>query len=54
MYVHMKGKTLTIRLSERRRNKLYLYAAQKERTITSLIEDWIDSLVLENERETAG
>ena len=26
----MKGKTLTIRLSERRRNKLYLYAAQKD------------------------
>lgn len=52
MYVQMKGKTLTIRLSERRRNKLYLYAAQKQRTITSMIEEWIDSLKLEN--ETAG
>jgi len=50
----MKGKTLTIRLSERRRNKLYLYAAQKDRTITSLIEEWIDILVLEKERDTAG
>jgi hypothetical protein len=50
----MKGKTLTIRLSERRRNKLYLYAAQKDRTITSLIEEWIDGLVIEKERETAG
>ena len=48
----MKGKTLTIRLSERRRNKLYLYAAQKDKTITALIEDWIDSLRLEG--DTAG
>lgn len=51
---NMKGKTLTIRCSERRRNKLYLYAAQKDRTITALIEEWIDSLVLEKETETAG
>ncbi|BAZ21840.1 hypothetical protein NIES4073_27180 [Kalymmatonema gypsitolerans NIES-4073] len=51
---NMKGKTLTIRLSERRRNKLYLYAAQKDRTITALIEEWIDSLILEKETETAG
>ena len=48
----MKGKTLTIRLSERRRNKPYLYTAQKDKTITSLIEDWIDSLRLEG--DTAG
>ncbi len=50
----MKEKTLTIRLSERRRNKLYLYAAQKDRTITSLIEEWIDSLVVGKEKDTAG
>jgi hypothetical protein len=50
----MKGKTLTIRCSERRRNKLYLSAAQKDKTITALIEEWIDSLALEKERETAG
>ena len=50
----MKVKTLTIRCSERRRNKLYLYAAQKDKTITALIEEWIDSLALEKERETAG
>lgn len=48
----MKNKSLTIRISERRRNKLYLYAAQKDKTITSLIEDWIDSLVLEKKEET--
>jgi hypothetical protein len=35
----MKGKTLTIRRSERRRNKLDLYAAQKDKTITALIEE---------------
>jgi len=43
----MKTKSLTIRLSDRRKNKLYLYAAQKDKTITALIEDWIDSLKLE-------
>lgn len=48
----MKTKTLTIRLSERRRNKLYLYAAQKDKTITALIEEWIDSLKLE--KDTTG
>ncbi|QSJ14873.1 hypothetical protein JYQ62_23725 [Nostoc sp. UHCC 0702] len=31
---------------------IYLYAAQKDKTITALIEDWIDSLELE--RDTAG
>ena len=31
-----------------------LYATQKDKTITGLIEDWIDSLVLEKEREKAG
>jgi hypothetical protein len=49
----MKTKSLTIRLSERRRNKLYLYAAEKDKTITALIEDWIDGLKLE-ERDTTG
>lgn len=49
----MKTKSLTIRLSERRRNKLYLYAAQKDKTITALIEDWIDNLELQ-EKDTNG
>lgn len=48
----MKTKTLTIRLSDRRRNKLYLYAVQKDKTITALIEEWIDSLELE--KDTSG
>jgi hypothetical protein len=47
----MKTKSLTIRLSERRRNKLYLYTAQKDKTITALIEDWIDSLKLKEEKD---
>jgi predicted transcriptional regulator len=50
----MKSNSLQIRLSDRRKHKLMLYAAQKDRTITALIEEWIDSLVLEKERETAG
>ncbi len=47
----MKTKSLTIRLSERRRYKLELYAAQNERTITSLLEQWIDSLELKENTE---
>lgn len=43
----MKKETLTIRLSERRKYKLSLCAVQKDKTITALIEEWIDSLVLE-------
>lgn len=50
----MKTKSLTIRLSERRRNKLYLYAAEKDKTITALIEGWIDSLKLKEEKDTTG
>ena len=50
----MKTKSLTIRLSERRRNKLYLYAAEKDKTITALIENWIDSLKLKEEKDTTG
>jgi predicted transcriptional regulator len=50
----MNNSSLQIRLSDRRKHKLMLYAAQKDRTITTLIEEWIDSLVLEKEKETAG
>lgn len=35
---------LHIRISERRKDKLRLYAASKDKTITALVEDWIDSL----------
>ncbi|MBD2609124.1 hypothetical protein H6G81_32560 [Scytonema hofmannii FACHB-248] len=40
----MKSNSLTIRLSDRRKHKLMQYAAQQDKTITSLIDDWIDSL----------
>lgn len=40
----MKNKYIRIRTSERRLNKLRLYAASKEKTMTQIIEDFIDSL----------
>ncbi|TFI52479.1 hypothetical protein BLD44_021290 [Mastigocladus laminosus UU774] len=40
----MKTKGLHIRISERRLNKLKLYAESKEKTMTQLIEDWVDRL----------
>ena len=40
----MKNKTLNLRISERRLNKLREYAASRDKTMTSLLEDWIDSL----------
>ncbi|MCC5607742.1 hypothetical protein LC612_13330 [Nostoc sp. CHAB 5834] len=40
----MKEKSLRFRMSERRYNKLKLYAGSKEKTMTQLIEDWIDRL----------
>ena len=49
----MKTKSLTIRRTQPRRNKLYLHAAQNDKTITALIEDWIDSLEFK-EKDTTG
>ncbi|BAY48450.1 hypothetical protein SAMD00079811_60740 [Scytonema sp. HK-05] len=40
----MNKKGLNLRISERRLNKLRLYAASKEKTMTQLVEDWIDRL----------
>ncbi len=40
----MKSKRLEIRLSERRLNKLRLYAASKDKTMTAILEDLIDLL----------
>ena len=40
----MKKKRLEIRLSERRLNKLRLYAASKDKTMTAVLEDLIDLL----------
>ncbi|MBD2500621.1 hypothetical protein H6G83_08305 [Anabaena azotica FACHB-119] len=40
----MKNKILNLRISERRLNKLRLYASQNDKTMTHVIEDFIDSL----------
>lgn len=40
----MKKKGLNLRITERRLDKLRLYAANKEKTMTQLVEDWIDRL----------
>ncbi len=40
----MKEKSIRIRLSQRRYDKLKLYAESKEKTVTQLFEDWIDRL----------
>jgi predicted DNA-binding protein len=40
----MKNKRLAFRLSERRYHKLLLLSVQLDRTMSSLVEDWIDSL----------
>jgi hypothetical protein len=40
----MKTKRLGFRLSERRYHKLLLISVEQDRTMSSLIEEWIDSL----------
>jgi hypothetical protein len=40
---NMKEKRLSLRLSEKRMYALQVYAASKEKSITAVIEDWIDS-----------
>ncbi len=40
----MGKKRLDVRMSERRLNKLRLYAASKDKTMTAILEDLIDSL----------
>lgn len=40
----MVRKGLNLKIAESRLNKLRLYAAKKEKTMTQLVEDWIDRL----------
>jgi hypothetical protein len=40
----MKTGRLNLRISEKRLAKLKTYADNKEKTITQLVEDWIDRL----------
>ena len=44
VYTAMKEKSLRFRMHERRYNKLKLYAQSKQKTMTQLIEDWVDRL----------
>ncbi|BAZ29227.1 hypothetical protein NIES4074_16660 [Cylindrospermum sp. NIES-4074] len=44
----MKNKALNLRISERRLNKLRLYSAQNDKTMTHVIEDFTDSLNIQN------
>lgn len=40
----MKTTRLNVRMSERRLNKLRSYAAIKDKTVTQIVEDWVDRL----------
>jgi hypothetical protein len=40
----VKTTRLNVRMSERRLNKLRSYAAMKDKTVTQIVEDWIDRL----------
>jgi len=42
----MKNQNLHVRISEKRMQKLKSYASSKEKTVTQLVEDWIDRLPL--------
>lgn len=53
VYTDMKEKSLRFRLSDRRYNKLKLYADSKDKTMTQLIEDWIDRLPAPHGVETS-
>jgi len=51
----MVRKGLNLRIAESRLNKLRLYAAKREKTMTQLVEDWIDRLPnLENDKNTTA
>ncbi|WP_414587961.1 hypothetical protein [Scytonema sp. PCC 10023] len=40
----MKNSRLSLRMSSRRLNKLRQYAAIKDKTVTQIVEDWVDRL----------
>jgi hypothetical protein len=50
----MKNKALNLRMSERRLNKLRSYASQNDKTMTHVIEDFIDSLKVKNGDSDTG
>ncbi|MEO1763430.1 MAG: hypothetical protein AAFR83_15995 [Cyanobacteria bacterium J06629_18] len=40
----MKNKALNLRISEKRLNILRAYALDRDKTMTAIVEEWIDSL----------
>ena len=40
----MKNKALNLRISEKRLNILRAYALDRDKTMTAVVEEWIDSL----------
>lgn len=40
----MKNKALNLRISEKRLNVLRAYAFDRDKTMTAIVEEWIDSL----------
>lgn len=44
MIVKLQKSNLTIRITQERKDKLYLWAYKKGKTVTGLIEEYIDSL----------
>ncbi|MEH2310084.1 MAG: hypothetical protein V7K35_01330 [Nostoc sp.] len=40
----MKTTRLNVRMSERRLNKLRSYAVMKDKSVTQIVEDWVDRL----------
>jgi hypothetical protein len=40
----MKTTRLNVRMSEPRLNKLRSYALMKDKTVTQIVEDWVDRL----------
>ncbi len=48
-YVYpVKEKRLSLRMSQRRMDKIRQYAAEQEKTVTQIVSDWIDCLQLKD------
>jgi uncharacterized protein (DUF1778 family) len=43
-----KEKRLSLRMSQRRMDKIRQYAAEQEKTVTQIVSDWIDRLQLKD------
>ncbi|WP_414623964.1 hypothetical protein [Calothrix sp. CCY 0018] len=44
----MKNKALNLRVSEKRLNILRAYAMDRDKTMTAIVEEWIDSLSIKS------